>query len=321
MIELMLAADSSVFLLSPWKPILFWAAFAGWGWLVGCRLFPDATRLRQGQYGWAWAWILMGFAGLVVMLLGWRFYVSFFAGIIVMLAPILVYWKIRNGLVDDSQKFRLALKRDPASKAKRVAKKAAANAQLQFAGPAGDIPVPAKDDALLGTWLQLEQLLLPALTSGGSRIDLALSSGGLASTCMVHTVRTRQETIPGEDGMRVINLLKEMAGLDQAEMRKRQTARLHLSGEVGRHTMDLTIAGSKQRPLWTSGHRSRRTASHDRRITWPSSKTSGHTQGACARRGTARHCAYWRAAKQRADHKWLCPDKHARCISVHDQNA
>ena len=246
MIEHMLASESSVFLLSPWKPILFWAAFASWGWLVGCRLFPDATRLRQGQYGWAWAWILTGFAGLVIMLLGWRFYVSFFAGIIVMLVPILIYWKKRNNVVDASQKFHLTFKRDAASKAKRVAKKTAANAQLQFSGPGGDIPVPAKEDALLGTWLQLEQLLMPALTSGGSRIDLALSSGGLASTCMVHTVRSRQEPIAGEDGMRVINLLKEMAGLDQAEMRKRQLARLYVSGEAGRHTIDFTIAGSSK---------------------------------------------------------------------------
>ena len=246
MIEHMLAADNSVFLLSPWKPILFWGAFAAWGWLVGCRLFPDAMRLRQGQYTWAWIWVLTGFLGLVVMLIGWRFYVSFFAGIAVMLVPILIYWKMRNAAVDDTHKYHLSLRRSPAQKAKRVASKAAANAQLQFAGPSGAIPVPAKDDPLLTTWLQLEELLLPALKTGGTRIDLALGTGGLASACMVHTVRSRQETIAGEDGMRVVNLLKEVAGMDQSEMRKRQTGRLHVSGEAGRHTIDFMIAGSSK---------------------------------------------------------------------------
>jgi Tfp pilus assembly ATPase PilU len=246
MIESMLAADSAVFLLSPWKPILFWGVFAAWGWLVGSRLFPDAMRLRLGFHGWSWTWILCAFAGAVVMLIGWRFYVSFFAGTAVMLAPILIYWRKRNDVVDPSQKFYLSFKRDPASKAKRVAKKAAANAKLQFEGPSGDIPVPGKDDPLLATWLQLEGILLPALNANGTRVDLALGSGGLASAYMVHTVRSRQEPIDGEDGMRVVNLLKEIAGMDQSEARKRQSGRLHVSGELGRHTIDFSISGSSK---------------------------------------------------------------------------
>jgi general secretion pathway protein E len=59
-------------------------------------------------------------------------------------------------------------------------------------------------------------------------------------------VRSRQEPIAGEDGMRVVNLLKEIAGMDQAETRKRQTGRLHVFGEAGRHTIDFAIAGSSK---------------------------------------------------------------------------
>ncbi|MCH2135838.1 MAG: Flp pilus assembly complex ATPase component TadA [Phycisphaerales bacterium] len=241
-----LLADSGAFLVSPWKPLLMWGVMVAWGWLVGTKLYPDTVRLRQGHHGWSWVWILTGTLGLAVMLLGWRFYVSIFAGAIVMLIPVLVYWRIRNAAVDDSQKFHLSFKKDEAAKAKKVAKKAAANAQLQFSGDAGTIPVPDKDDPLLATWLALESLLMPTLENGGTRVDLALGGGGLASTSMVHTVRSRQETIAGEEGMRVINLIKEMAGLDQSETRKRQSGQITVSGEAGRHTLDVSFSGSSK---------------------------------------------------------------------------
>ena len=247
MMSTSLLADSSLFLLSPWKPIVLWGVFVAWAWLTGTRMFPDAMRKRQGHNGWAIAWILCGFAGLVVMLIGWRFYVSFFAGVLVMLAPILLYWKKRNQAVDPSQRYYLKLRRDPtATAARRAVKRAKANASLQFEGAGGSVPVPEKDDPLLVTWLQLEQLLLPALQLGGSRVDLRLGSGGLASAHMLNTVRSKQDPIDAEDGVRVVNLLKEIAGLDQQETRRKQLSRVEVFGEHGRHTLDIEIVGSSK---------------------------------------------------------------------------
>jgi type II secretory ATPase GspE/PulE/Tfp pilus assembly ATPase PilB-like protein len=210
-------------------------------------MFPDAMRKRQGHHGWAIAWILCGFAGLIVMLIGWRFYVSVFAGILVMLVPILLYWRKRNQAVDESQRYYLKLRRDPvAAAARRAVKRAHANATLQFDGPNGSVPVPEKDDPLLLTWIQLEQVLLPSLQTGGSRIDLALGSGGLASARMLHTVRSKQEPLDAEDGVRVVNLLKEIAGLDQQETRRKQIGRVKVSGAHGLHTLDIQLAGSSK---------------------------------------------------------------------------
>ncbi len=242
-----LLADAT-FLLSPWKPILIWGAFAAWGWLVGSRLFGDSMRTRQGHSGWAMAWILCGFAGLITMLTVVNFFIAFPSGLVVLLAPILIYWKKRNASVDESMRYHLKFGADAKTKAARKqAKRAAANATLAFEGPNGAVPVPDKEDPLLVSWLHLESLILPTLEKGGTRVDLALTSGGLASTSMVHTVRSKQEPIAGEDGMRAINLLKEIAGLDQAETRKRQTARIEVnSDELGRHTLDLTLSGSSQ---------------------------------------------------------------------------
>lgn len=243
-----LLADGPLFLLSPWKPLLFWAVLCAWGWLVGSRLYPDALRLHQGHHGWAMIWMATGFIGFVVMLIGWMFYISFFAGIAVLLIPILIYWKQRNAAVDVSQRYHLRFRRDPAAANRRkLAKRAAANATLGFSSPAGDVPVPAKDDPLLGTWLQLEELLLPTLREGGTRIDLALSGGGLASTSMIYTVRSKQEPISGEDGMLVINLLKEIAGLDQSETRRKQHGQFTVTGdETGRHVLDVMLSGSSK---------------------------------------------------------------------------
>lgn len=243
-----LLADGSLFLLSPWKPLLFWAVLCAWGWLVGSRLYPDATRLHLGNHGWAMIWLASGFIGFLVMLFSWNFYISFFAGIAVLLIPILIYWKQRNAAVDESHRFYIRFGRDPAAvKRRRMARRAAANATLGFSGPDGDVPVPAKEDPLLGTWLQLEELLLPTLRQGGTRIDLALSGGGLASTSMVHTMRSKQDAISSEDGMLVINLLKTIAGLDQSETRRKQHGQFTVNGEeTGRHVLDVMLSGSSK---------------------------------------------------------------------------
>ena len=40
---LFLLSDTSVFLLSPWKPLIIWAVVVFWAWLVATKIQANAT--------------------------------------------------------------------------------------------------------------------------------------------------------------------------------------------------------------------------------------------------------------------------------------
>ena len=241
-----LLADA-VFLLSPWKPLLIWASFVAWAWLVGTRLDPDARALRLDATKWDLIHLITAIISLSVMLFAGMFYISWFIGLAVMLIPILVYWKVRNGSVAEERRFRLFAGK-PASaedvKAKRPKRRKKQGATLVFDGPEGEFPIPDKDDELLDTYLQLEALIQPALEKRAARIDIALGSGGLASAIVANTIRIKQDALGAKEGSQVVNLLKQIAGLDLSETRRHQVSEFTLSTPESRHTVTVTITGS-----------------------------------------------------------------------------
>jgi type II secretory ATPase GspE/PulE/Tfp pilus assembly ATPase PilB-like protein len=242
----LLLADA-VFLLSPWKPLLIWAPFIAWAWLVGTRLDPDARALRLDPTKWNLIHLVAAIVGLGVMLFAGVFYISWGIGLAVMVIPILVYWKIRNAEVPEERRFRLfAGKVKGQDQPKRPKRRRGQAATLIFDGPQGEFPVPDKDDELLDTYLQLEALLQPAFDQRASRIDIALGGGGLASAIVVNTVRSKQEPLNASDGGKVVNLLKRIAGLDQAETRRSQVSEFTVQSAGDRHDINLTITGSSK---------------------------------------------------------------------------
>jgi type II secretory ATPase GspE/PulE/Tfp pilus assembly ATPase PilB-like protein len=243
-----LLADA-VFLLSPWKPLIIWAPFIGWAWLLGTKLDSDARGLRLNPTLWNTIHLCAAIAAFAVMLFAGSFYVSWILGMVVLAAPILIYWKIRNAEVPAERKFKLfGPKGEEAGKAKikKKRKRGSREATLVFKGPAGEFQVPAKDDDSLEAYLQLEGLLLPAITQRASRVDMALGSGGLASARIVHTLRTKQDPLDASDGARVVNLLKEIAGLDLNEIRRHQNSEFSLIGPASKHTITITVTGSSK---------------------------------------------------------------------------
>ena len=243
-----LLADA-VFLLSPWKPLIIWVPFIGWAWLVGTKLDPDARGLRLNPTKWNLIYLCAAIAAFAVMLFAGTFYVSWVIGMVVLMAPVLIYWKIRNIAVPSDRKYKLfGPKSDAANKAKpkKAKKRGSGQASLVFEGPSGEFPMPAKDDDTFETYLQLEEILLPALSSRATRVDMALGSGGLASARIVHTVRAKQDPLDAADGAQVVNLLKQIAGLDLNETRRYQNSEFTLVGPASRHTITITVTGSSK---------------------------------------------------------------------------
>ncbi|MDP7029761.1 MAG: ATPase, T2SS/T4P/T4SS family [Phycisphaerales bacterium] len=243
-----LLADASVFLLSPWKPVFIWASFVAWAWLLGTKLDDDARTLQLDAVKWNLIHLAAGTGGLCVMLFAGAltFYLAFPLGLLVMVAPILVYWKVRNAEVSEERKYRLFAK--PAHDAARPRKRRGRrkDATLTFSGPEGEFPVPDKEDEKLDAYVALEGLFEPLLNEKGTRMDLAIGGGGLASAIVVHSVRSKQEPIPGELGGQVVNMVKQIAGMDLSETRKRQNGTFTVSNDEGRRTVTATATGSSK---------------------------------------------------------------------------
>ncbi|MDP7070596.1 MAG: ATPase, T2SS/T4P/T4SS family [Phycisphaerales bacterium] len=238
-------AQTSVFLLSPWKPVLIWATFLGWAWLVGNHIDSDARVLRLNPVKWNFINLGAGIVGFGVMLFAGIFYISWVAGTAVLLVPILVYWRIRNAEVPESRKFKLFAKGEgQAEKKKR--RQRSKGATLVFHGAGGEVPVPDQEDPLQEAYLQLDGLLSLAFLQGASRIDLALGAKGLASGVTVHSVRTAQEPLPADEGASIVNMIKQIAGMDLADTRRAQYGRFTVSTPTDRHVLTVTVTGSSK---------------------------------------------------------------------------
>ena len=240
-------ADSSAFLLSPWKPILIWAPFVAWAYLIGAHLDADARNLQLNPIKWNFIHIAAAIVGLGIMLFAGAitFYGAWFAGLIIMLAPVLVYWKVRNGQVPEDRQYKLFGKKS-AGAPKRRKRGRSREAILTFTGPHGEFPVPGKDDELIEAYLAMEGLFEPLMKSGGTRMDIALGSGGLASAIMVHSVRSKQEPIQGDLGGQVVNLIKQISGLDLSETRRGQNGALTVAGLDSQHRVTVAASGSSK---------------------------------------------------------------------------
>ena len=240
-------AQTAVFLLSPWKPMLIWGTFLAWAWLVGSRIDPDARNLRLDPVRWNLINIGAAIVGFGVMLFAGIFYISWVAGTAVLLAPILVYWKTRNKAVPESRQYKLFQKGTSGPQAKKRRKRGKAkDATLVFHGADGEFPVPEDEDPQLDTYLQLDGILNPAVLKGSTRVDLALGSSGLASAFTVHSVRETQEPMPASDGANIVNMIKQIAGMDLAETRKTQYGSFTMVTPTNRHKVTVTVTGSSK---------------------------------------------------------------------------
>ena len=95
--------------------------------------------------------------GLGVMLFGVNFYLAFPIGIIVLLAPILLYWKIRNNAVAEEYQFHLGTETIKAAFATRKRAKANRQVSMRFNSKGGTVQVPQKEDPQLEIYLVADE--------------------------------------------------------------------------------------------------------------------------------------------------------------------
>lgn len=244
MISAMLSDATPVFLLSPWKPLLIFCVLIAWGWLVSTHLEKDARSARLDPMKWNAIYISTAFIGLAVMLFGMNFYIAFPVGILVVLAPILMYWKIRNNAVSEEYQFHLGTDSLKAAMATRKRAKANRQASMHFEGKNGTVEVPQKEDPQLEIYLTADELISEAIQNRASRLEFQLTSKGCQSMYLTDGMPTKQEPIPADMGAKVLAFLKETAGVDATDVRRRQTGSFDVSNPESSAHVDLTASGS-----------------------------------------------------------------------------
>jgi len=193
---------------------------------------------------WNGIYISSAIVGLGAMLFGVNFYLAYPVGVAVLFAPILIYWKVRNNAVSEEFQFHLGVDTIRAALATRKRAKSDRQVSMRFKGKAGSVEVPQKEDPQLDIYLTVDELLSDAILNRASRLEFQLTSKGCQSTYITDGIPTKQEPITAETGAKVLAFLKETAGADPTDVRRRQTGEFDVSTNEGDSHVNLTASGS-----------------------------------------------------------------------------
>lgn len=240
-----LAQHVSAFLESPFKPFLLFLPFLAWAWLVSAKLDKDARYFHLNPQRWNGMHMAAGAAAFLAMLLVPVFWVGWPLGMAILVAPILVYWRVRNSNVPESQRFYLTSETLAARMEARRRAKAAHVAMLQFYDAEGKLrDVPLKEDPRYPVHILGEDIIGPALDARASMVEMRVEQGGCAVAQLVDGIRYKREPTSAEMALKVVDYLKDLAGLDVEDRRRRQTGAFRLTGPTGVTEIVATTAGS-----------------------------------------------------------------------------
>lgn len=246
---LTLAADF-YFLVNPFTPLIALVILMGWAWLVSSRLDKDAQYYHFKREQWNLAHLIAGTLGLATMFApvpeAWWIGVGLVGGTIVMFSTVLTYWVYRNRNVPEKERFYLSLDSMRRNMQQRKAQRAARAATISIVDSKGAKRIPpAKEDARFPVHLAMEELVAPAILARAGTIEVVPAKGGMYQISqIVDGVRYKRDPLDGVTGSAVIDYLKEMAGVDVADKRRKQRGDFGLDLGADYHEARLHTAGS-----------------------------------------------------------------------------
>jgi type II secretory ATPase GspE/PulE/Tfp pilus assembly ATPase PilB-like protein len=241
-----------VFLMSVAKPALTLLATIAYVAVAVGKLSQDSQYYAIKPTRWSAIFLACGAVGLLLaMLLPWSW--GWFLGFPLMLAayvtPCWLYVKARNQALKGTKAPAIKfLNMDfAAMAAARRAKAAAGSVSLKFQKKdRSEHPIPDRKDPAYEVYGALEGIILPALESRASRVDIALSKQGAQLQQTVDSVRFKRDPIAGEAATKVVDLLKGFAGLDTNERRKFQRGTVPVLRDGERIVLTVASIGSMQ---------------------------------------------------------------------------
>ncbi|MCP3902799.1 MAG: Flp pilus assembly complex ATPase component [Planctomycetes bacterium] len=244
---LLLAETVTTFLESPYKPLLVFLPFVPWAWLISSRIDKDAMYFHLNRELWNAINLSAGAAALAAVLFIPIFWVGWPVMLVLLTTPILFYWQHRNREVPEKQRFVLSGESLSTRMDQRRQAKATRDAMLQFISAEGEVePVPQKEDPAYPVHMLAEDLLGPALDARASHVEVAVGQSGCALAQMVDGIKYKRDALPADSGLKLVDYIKGMAGLDVEDRRRRQTGEFRMRGPRGQTDLVATTAGSSQ---------------------------------------------------------------------------
>ncbi len=238
-----LLAAAPVFLVSFYKPLVLFVTFVPWAWLVSSKLEKDARTLKLKYREWNLIYMGTAAAAFAAWLAIPIFWVGWPLGAVLLVTPVYVYVQYRNREVPKAKKFSLAgsLKLSSGKPARSL------RAAVQFVDAAGnEHHGPPKGDPRQDAHMVLEDVIVPALEARATQVDFSVGPRGTALTVTIDGVRYKRDAPDADTAMPVIDYLKEIAGLNVEDRRRRQTTNMTLTGPTGKSDVTVVTAGSSQ---------------------------------------------------------------------------
>jgi len=246
----MLAQAEAAFLVNPIKALLFAALIVGWAKLA-TEADSDAGYFRLYQMRWGSAHLLGALVGFGLMLLIPIFWVGLIVGPAVAASSLVGYAVYRNPRVPAQERWRVSLRMLTRRYEQYQYEQAQRKASCRLMSMDEEyLQVPTGDEPFVTAHEKLEALLDFALPRGADRVDVQANKQQVAVSARIDGVRYDRSEFEPEHALEMIEYLKEAAGLDVEDKRKRQTGELFVEHEregkskPERHTLELTTAGS-----------------------------------------------------------------------------
>jgi type II secretory ATPase GspE/PulE/Tfp pilus assembly ATPase PilB-like protein len=234
-------------LMSIAKPVLMLVVLGGWAWLVG-RLDKDAGFYYAKQEQWGMAHLGVGVLGFAVMLLVPIFWIGWVLGILILLGGSFGYVAFRNGKVPEEDRW------NPKDIVNHLSEKhererdqrAKDKAKVNFVDKSGAVmEVPYGDDPRTPAFELFQDMLVFAVPRGADRIKITVDKEKASFIVRIDGVRYKQPAPDKDLCVQLIDYLKENAGMDLAERRRKQQGQLGVEVEgYDRHNLVLTTLGS-----------------------------------------------------------------------------
>ncbi|MFW5653444.1 MAG: ATPase, T2SS/T4P/T4SS family [Planctomycetota bacterium] len=252
----LLVAASSRILVNPAQPLIALGFLFAVGWLISTVLDKDARYWHFKANQWSMAHLIALFAGFAVAVLPlvpewWWSLISLPLGLLVMLSTPIAYWIYRNSNVPEDKKFRLTAEAIRASMSQRKDRRAAANAMISvFDHKEAPRQIPDREDPRYAVHMAMEGLLSPAFVARATNLELVPGRSGAYSVSQtVDSVRYRRDPVAAADAGAVIDYMKDLAGLDVQDRRRKQrgdfTAKMGVETFVLRTRTEGASAGQR----------------------------------------------------------------------------
>jgi type II secretory ATPase GspE/PulE/Tfp pilus assembly ATPase PilB-like protein len=233
----------TVFLVSPYKPIIFGLVLGLWAWAAS---HIDKDLVRHFMPHQLWNLILVSVALLAGGLWLWLPFFWLGLGIALVLLPgvLLGYHFYRNTVVPESEQWQLNLDSFHHDWDEGQKKKSQDAATVRLIDEDGEVvEVPSGEDPLVPVYEALETIFDFALPRCAERIEMLASSKETIVAVQIDGVRYPQTKLEAKIGVTLIDYIKKHAGLDVSDRRKKQKGTLKISHDIP-HDLEVTTSGT-----------------------------------------------------------------------------